>query len=146
MPAIAKRYHLSKWRDKISLDNAEAAGTYSTSLFVGDVVENFYILCLNAQMQLNHAALVAKGTIDEVAIFAREIVAKTLEYKASYVVLAHNHPGGTIAPSGNDNVLTSKVRNTLNSIDVKVLDHIIVAGDKFYSYAQRSRQHVDGYV
>jgi len=145
MPAIAKRYLQSKWGDKVTLVNAETAGEYTINLFAGDHIESFYVLCMDTRLRLNHVALIASGTIDEVPIFTRELVRKVLEYHATSVILAHNHPGGTTRPSLSDDAVTTKIRDALELINVPVIDHIIVAGDKYFSYAQRSRRHVEGY-
>jgi len=145
MPAISKCYLKSKWREKATLNAPAVAGEYAISLFVDEQVEIFYVLCLDTQLRLIREAQVAKGTLDEVPVFTRELVRKVLEYQASNVILVHNHPGGAITPSHNDNALTTRVKDALGLIDVPVTDHIIVAGDKFFSYAQRSRRHVDGY-
>jgi len=145
MPGIAKRYLRSKWSDKVVLSEAKIAGEYAISLFVGEPVEIFYVLCLDTQLRLNYVTQISKGTVDEVPVFTRELVRKALEYHAANVILAHNHPGGTITPSHNDNALTTRVKDALKLIDIPVIDHIIVAGDKYFSYAQRSRRHVDGY-
>jgi DNA repair protein RadC len=146
MPAVSKRYLSRKWSDKPTLGSAETAGNYAINLFVSDRVENFYVLCLDTRLRLNHVSHVAEGTIDEVPVFIRELVRKVFEYQAASVILVHNHPGGATTPSHNDNALTTRVRDALKLIDVPVTDHIIVAGNKYFSYAQRSRRHVDGYV
>ena len=145
MPAIAKRYLSRKWGDKVALKNHEAAGEYSMSLFIGEPVECFYVLCLDTGYRVIQNCLMARGTVDEVSVFIREIVRKVLECQATNIVLAHNHPGGTIRPSHDDNALTTKIRDALKLIDVSVNDHIIVADGKYYSYAQRGGMQVDGY-
>ena len=145
MPAIAKRYLHRKWGDKVTLRSPEAAGEYSISLFVGEQVECFYVLCLDTGGRVNQTCLMSRGTVDEVSVFIREIVRKVLEQQAASVILVHNHPGGTIRPSLEDNVLTTRARDALKLIDVSVNDHIIVADSKYYSYAQRGGKQVDGY-
>jgi len=145
MPAIAKRYLRSKWGAKVTLNNPEIAGEYAVSLFIGDQVESFYVLCLDTQRRLNHVSQIAKGTIDEVPVFTREIVRKVIEHQAVSVILTHNHPSGTIKPSLHDNFVTTRVKDALGLIDVPVIDHIVVAEDKYFSYAMRSSGHVSGY-
>ncbi|MCL2287326.1 MAG: DNA repair protein RadC [Firmicutes bacterium] len=145
MPAIAKRYLRSKWGSKVAINEPKTAGEYAIDLFVGEQVETFYVLCLDTQLRINRAAQIAKGTIDEVPVFTRELVRTVLDYHAANVILIHNHPGGSITPSHNDNALTTRVKDALKLINVPVIDHIIVAGDKYFSYAQRSSKHVDGY-
>ncbi len=76
------------------------------------------------------------GTIDGASVHPREIVRKALEHNAAAVILAHNHPSGIAEPSTADERLTSRVREALGLIDVRVLDHIIVGGDTTYSFAE----------
>ena len=145
MPAIAKRYMQDKWGEKVVLNNPSDAGNYAISLFLGEQVEVFYVLCLDIQRRLTHMSLIAKGTIDEVPVFVRDVVRSALDFNAIGVILAHNHPGGSTTPSNSDLDVTTRARDALATIDVPVLDHIIVANDKFFSFAQKSRKHVDGY-
>ena len=145
MPAIAKCYLRSKWGEKVELTSPEAAGEYAINLFVGEQVENFYALCMDTRLRINRACLISKGTVDEVSVFVRELVRKAIEYQAASIILVHNHPGGTIKPSLDDNAVTSRVRDALKLINVSVNDHIIVADGKYFSYAMRRSPHVDGY-
>ncbi|MCL2203204.1 MAG: DNA repair protein RadC [Defluviitaleaceae bacterium] len=144
MPAIAKRYFNKKWGEKIILDNPKTAGEYAQSLFVGLTCERFYVLSVDARNRLNHASLISQGTLDEAAIYPREVVKAAVHNQASAVILAHNHPGGTLKPSRGDLEVTRQIVTGLEFINVIVLDHIIVAGDAYYSFAQR-RQFVAGY-
>ena len=145
IPAIAKRYLGSKWGAKEILNSHELAGEYAISLFIGQQVEAFYVLCLDKKFRLIKCTKIASGTIDEVPIFIRELVHHVLQHNAAHVIFAHNHPGGTINPSLDDNVVTTRARESLTLINVPVTDHIIVAGDKYFSYAHRSPNHVDGF-
>jgi len=146
IPEIAKRYWRSKWGDKLTIDNPDIASEYAASLFLGgDQVESFYLISLDAGLRLNNVSLIARGTTDEVVVFTREVARKAIEHRAVSVILTHNHPGGTIAPSIADNNLTSKIKDALNMLDIMVLDHIVVAEDKYFSYAMRGSKFVDGY-
>ena len=78
-----------------------------------------------------------QGTIDGAAIYPREIVKATLEHKAAVVILSHNHPSGTSEPSEADKRITNRIIDSLNAIDVKVLDHLIVGGTSITSFAER---------
>jgi len=142
---ITKRYLQSKWADKPSLTNHELAGEYSISLLFGEQVECFYLLCLDTQKRLLRTIKAAAGTIDEVSIFTREIVKHVVENHAAYVILAHNHPGGSIVPSNEDRILTTTIANALDVVHVKIVDHIVVGGDKYYSFARRKDPPTTGY-
>jgi DNA repair protein RadC len=144
IPSLAALYLRTKWSQKIIINNEKVAGPYITSLFVDSTVESFYLLSLDAKFQLNHVSLIAEGTLNESAVYPREIVSEAIRHKACYVILAHNHPSGSMRPSQKDLDVTRKIIDGLGFIRIKVLDHIIVAGDKYYSFAAR-RQHVSGW-
>lgn len=137
VPQLARRYMLSRFKDKPLLDTVEKAGAYCIALFVGSVIEKMYVICLNNRMLLTGVQLVGEGTIDEMHFYAREIVKAIMQYKAVYVLLAHNHPSGMLAASANDIKATSAIIKALEHINVKVLDHIIVGGLDFYSFSQK---------
>jgi len=146
IPTLANRYYRSRWGEKIILDKVELAAEYAMNLFVGATVEHFYVLHLDAQRKLINKSLISKGVLDEVAVYPRKITQETLNNNASCVILTHNHPGGTSRPSAEDNETTRKIAEMLTSLGVKTLDHIIVAGDKYFSYAMRDRSRfVRGY-
>jgi len=144
IPALANRYYRSKWGRNVVLDNGKVAGSYVLDLFVGATVEQFYLLCLDAQRRLNKVTLLSSGTLDEAAVYLREVIRETLNSQASCVILTHNHPGGSMRPSTADLEVTRQIIEGLAFIGVDVLDHIIVAGDMYYSFAARGH-HVVGF-
>ncbi|MCL2199505.1 MAG: DNA repair protein RadC [Defluviitaleaceae bacterium] len=144
VPPLANRYFRNKWGDSVILDDAKISGKYAIDLFVGDTVEKFYALCLDKNYKLVNSALISEGTLDESAVYPREIVRAVIQNHAVSVILAHNHPGGTTRPSRNDLEVTRHISEAAELIGINVLDHIIVAGDTYYSFAAR-RQHVKGY-
>jgi len=145
VPQFAQMYLRSKWDTTAPiLEDVTQASQYALSLFVGHTRETFYVLCLNAKRKLNHCALISQGTIEETAVYMREIVDQSITHKATAVILAHNHPGGTPAPSAQDKMSTAKIKDALRPISIKVLDHIIVAGNQYYSFASNGVL-VEGY-
>jgi DNA repair protein RadC len=144
IPPLAGLYFRGKWSKKVVLDSEKEAGPYVISLFVDSTVESFYLLCLDVKRQLKHVSLINEGTINETAVYPREIVSEALRHQASAVILAHNHPGGTLRPSRRDMEVTAQIVEGMGFIGIKIMDHIIVAGDQYYSFAAR-RQHVAGY-
>ena len=145
VPALANRYYRSKWGQSVRLDSAQAAGEYAMDLFVGQTVERFYVLSLDSQLRLKNTALISEGTVDEAAVYPREVAKAAIQDKVTNVILTHNHPGGSLRPSRADAEVTRQVAEGLAYIGVKVLDHIIVAGDTYYSFAARG-QLVAGYL
>jgi DNA repair protein RadC len=144
IPALAGFYFKGKWGRKVVLNAPEVAGTYAISLFVDATIERFYLLCLDTNYQLRHISLVTEGTTNETAVYPREIVKEALLHNADAVILAHNHPGGSLRPSQKDVEVTRKIIEGLEFIEIKVIDHIIAAGDRYYSFSARE-QHVYGY-
>jgi DNA repair protein RadC len=137
IPSVFKRYSASKWGAKPSMDTSRRAGKYAVSLFIGETKEAFYMLCLDTQSRLIHPVLVSRGTLDETHLYPRQIVETALKYNAASVILTHNHPAASLSPSKNDIVATTKIINALDPINVAVVDHIIVAADKYFSFSEK---------
>lgn len=135
MPSIARRYFKDRWGDKPQLNSTTKAGEYLVSLFAGRSYELFYIICLDAQNRVNHAALVHEGTIDQATVYPRLVVEAALRHQSHSVLISHNHPGGTLRPSAADIEVTKLIKSALEPISIRVLDHIIVAGDRYFSFA-----------
>ena len=136
IPSLARRYFKGKWGNKPVLSSSSKAGEYAVSLFTGRTYEVFYLICLDAQNRVNHAALVHEGTINEAPVYPRLIVENALRHQANSVILAHNHPGGSLKPSDADIKVTKNIKSALEAISIKVYDHIIVAGDQYVSLLQ----------
>lgn len=137
IPSLARRYFKGKWGNKPVLNSSCKAGEYAISLFAGRTYEAFFVICLDSQNRVNHAALVHEGTINEAPVYPRLIVETALRYQANSVILAHNHPGGSLQPSNADINITKKISVALEAISINVVDHIIVAGDKYMSFAEK---------
>lgn len=136
IPELARKYMLLKHGKKPVLDSPAKAGEYITKLFIGRNYEAFYVCCLNSQNQLNYAALVHEGTINEAPVYPRLIVETALRHQANSVILAHNHPGGSLRPSAADIEVTRRIYEALKAISIKVVDHIIASGNNYFSFAE----------
>jgi DNA repair protein RadC len=99
--------------------------------------EVFAVLFLDVQNRLLAMEELFRGTLTQTSVYPREVVLRALHHQASAVVLAHNHPSGTVQPSRADEMLTQNLKTTLALIDVRVLDHIIVAPGEALSMAER---------
>ncbi|HHW47018.1 MAG TPA: DNA repair protein RadC [Clostridiaceae bacterium] len=137
IPSLARRYLKGKWGNKPVLNSSAKAGEYAVSLFAGRIYEAFFVICLDTQNRVNYAALVHEGTINEAPVYPRLIVETVLRHQANSVILAHNHPGGSLLPSNADIEITKKIAAAIEAISIKVIDHIIVAGDKYFSFAEK---------
>jgi DNA repair protein RadC len=103
----------------------------------GEPIEVFCVLFLDAQNQAIAFDKLFTGTLTQTSVYPREVVRAALAHRASAVVLAHNHPSGTVQPSRADEALTRILKDTLALVDVRVLDHVIVGGDKALSMAEK---------
>jgi len=134
---LSRRYLRQKWGNRPVLNSSTLAGNYAVSLFAGRVYECFFVICLDAQNRVNHAALVHEGTINEAPVYPRIIVETALRHKANSIILAHNHPGGSLRASSADTDVTRKICQAMKPIAIHVADHIIVAGDRYLSFAEQ---------
>ena len=137
LPHIFSRYEKSKWSERPLMDTSKKAGAYISTLFTGAENESMYLMCLDTRQRLLNSVLISTGTIDEATIYPRNIVRAALKYNAASVIIAHNHPSGNLIPSKGDISATTTIVNALTSIDVKVVDHIIVAGRNYYSFSEK---------
>ena len=99
--------------------------------------EVFLVLYLSVQNRLIAAEEMFRGSLTQTSVYPREIVKSALTKNAAAVVLAHNHPSGGPLPSRADEALTQTLKSALALIDVRVLDHFIVAGTELTSLAER---------
>lgn len=105
--------------------------------FAGQQYETFVVLFLDAQNRLIEAQQLFRGTLTQTSVYPREVVKEALKQNAAAVILAHNHPSGVAEPSRADELLTSSLQQALSLVDVRVLDHFIVAGPTALSLAER---------
>lgn len=99
--------------------------------------EVFAILFLDSQHRLIEYSEMFRGTIDSASVYPREVVKEALRLNAAAVIISHNHPSGNPEPSNADKALTQRLKETLALVDVRTLDHIIVAGVDTSSFAER---------
>jgi DNA repair protein RadC len=97
--------------------------------------EIFAVVFLNRANKINHFEIVSEGGITGTIADPRIILKKALEEDAVSIILCHNHPSGSLKPSRADEELTAKIKEAARYLDIKVLDHIIVSADGYYSFA-----------
>ncbi len=98
--------------------------------------EVFAGLFLDAQNRLIAAEELFRGTLTQTAVYPREVARRALELNSAALILAHNHPSGVAEPSAADRLLTQALKAALSQLDVPVLDHLIVAGNRCFSFAE----------
>lgn len=99
--------------------------------------EEFHVYFLNNQHRLIKAEKMFTGTIDGAAVYPREIVKRALQLNAAALILVHNHPSGVREASQSDIAITKRIKEAVGTVDIRVLDHIIVASDEPVSFAER---------
>ena len=99
--------------------------------------EVFTVLFLDNRHRMIECLEMFRGTIDGASVHPREVVKDALQRNAAAVILSHNHPSGVAEPSQADELITSRLRDALALVDVRVLDHIIIAGGQTLSLAER---------
>ena len=97
----------------------------------------FTCLYLDNQHRVVKLEELFSGTIDGAAVYPREVVKRCLRHNAAAVIFAHNHPSGVAEPSQADIAITRRLAAALNTIDVRVLDHIVVGRNEAVSFAER---------
>ena len=101
--------------------------------------EVFALICLNAQRKVIAFEILEEGTVSQSNVSPRKVVECAIRHNASQVILAHNHPAGTLCASETDRILTARLCDLLEGMDIMVVDHIIAThGDKYLSMADSS--------
>jgi DNA repair protein RadC len=136
MPALARVYFLDKWGTRPCLGSLEELGEYAAAMFIGVNYEEFVLLCLDSKLRLKTRCTVHKGTVNQTPAYPRLFVEAALKYKAQNVVIAHNHPNLSPTPSLEDVEATRSITKALEAIDINVVDHVIVAGNRYISMTQ----------
>jgi DNA repair protein RadC len=104
---------------------------------IGRDHEVFVVVLLDAQNRVLACEELFRGTLTQTNVYPREVVKCALARNAAAVILAHNHPSGIAEPSHADEVLTQSLKQALALVDIRVLDHFIVAGNAALSFAER---------
>lgn len=118
------------------LTSPDITGTYLKTKLRGLEHEVFVCLFLDNQHRVIEYEELFRGTIDGTSVYPREVVKRCLALNAAAVIFAHNHPSGIAAPSFADRQITNKLKEALDLIDVRVLDHFIIGDGESYSFAE----------
>lgn len=105
--------------------------------FAGQPHESFAVMYLDARQALIAFEELFRGTLTQTSVYPREVMKRALQHNAAGLVIAHNHPSGSVEPSHADKLLTTTLGAAVAMMDVRVVDHIIVAGAKSLSFAQQ---------
>ncbi len=136
---MSTRYLAEKMQNGEALTSSQATRDYLTSELRHESREVFAVMFLDNQHQILKFDRLFFGTIDAAAVYPRVVVEQALKHQAAAVILAHNHPSGVAEASIADKQITKRLEQALNLIDIRVLDHIIVAGNQCYSFAEHGQ-------
>jgi len=137
IPQVSRRYMISRSisGDDIHLTDSKSAGRFIVPFFYGEREETVYMVCLDAKCKVINCRLMFRGEVNSANVSMRKIVENALAYKATSVILAHNHPSGIAIPSREDERTTERVMDALRAVDITLADHIVVADEDFVSMA-----------
>lgn len=134
---LARRHYGEELRSGPALDSPAAICQFLVARLRDQPYELFCCLHLDVRHRLIAFEELFRGTIDGASVHPREVVRQTLARNSAAVILAHNHPSGIPEPSHADELITQRLRDALALVDVRVLDHLIVGGDRCMSFAER---------
>ena len=133
---LARRALAQQLREREVFGSPQAVKHYLQLHLAAKAHEVFAVLFLDSQNRLIALEELFRGTLTQTSVYPREVVLRALHHHAAAVVLAHNHPSGSVQPSRADEALTRTLKTTLALIDVRVLDHVIVAPGAALSMAE----------
>jgi DNA repair protein RadC len=134
---LVRRMLVEETRRECVLTSPAAVRDYLRLLFRGKEYESFVLLYLDSQNRLIASEELFRGTLSQTSVYPREIVKRALANNCAAVICAHQHPSGVAEPSRADELLTSALKQALALVDVRVLDHMVVAGHAVVSFAER---------
>lgn len=133
---LSRRSLREELRTRDALQSPSAVRDYLALWLRDRGFEVFAGLFLDSQNRLIAAEELFRGTLTQTAVYPREVARRALELNSAAIILAHNHPSGVAEPSAADRMLTDALRTALRPLDIPVLDHLIVAGNRCYSFAE----------
>ena len=134
---LVRRSLIEPMRQRDALTSPASVRDYLRMTLTGRDYEVFMVLFLDAQHRVLESEEMFRGTLTQTSVYPREVVKRSLVNNAAAVIFAHNHPSGVAQPSHADELLTRSLKEALALVDVKVLDHFIVAGSAVMSFAER---------
>ena len=136
---LARRAMLEEIRSGETLASPRAVKDYLRLSFSGKSFESFHVLFLDVKNRLIDSKELFRGTLTHTSVYPREVVKEALACNAASVMLAHNHPSGTPDPSESDLRLTRALVQALALVDIRILDHFVVAGHQVHSFAEHGQ-------
>jgi DNA repair protein RadC len=134
---LARRTSSEELKRGPVLVSSHAVNRFLQSQFAGEQSESFIGLFLDVQHRLIACERMFQGTLTRTCVYPREVARLALAHNAAAVIFAHNHPSGSPQPSAMDKALTAQLKQLMQTIEVAMLDHVIVCGTRFWSFREK---------
>ncbi|MEY3650882.1 MAG: protein associated with replication fork, possible repair protein [Pseudomonadota bacterium] len=134
---MSRRALAEEIKHQDALSSPEKVSDYLRLKLGGQEREVFVVLFLDAQNRVQSQETLFEGTLTQTSVYPREVVKRALYHNAASVIFAHNHPSGIAEQSRADELITQALKKALDLVDIRVLDHFIVAGHQTMSFAER---------
>jgi len=117
------------------LSGSQKVADHLSTYLNGRSKETFAVIYLNGRNAVIDTFVMFEGTVNQAVVYPREIIKCALLFSAVAVIVGHNHPSGQIKPSGDDRAITRKIKQACEVMDMRFLDHVIIAGGEWFSFA-----------
>lgn len=131
-----RTYLAQKMKERDVLSSPDAVLDFVRLTLSGLKHETFMVIYINVKNEVIDHTFLQEGAVDNVAVYPRRIIESALSHHASAVILVHNHPSGNPSPSNEDKELTREIAQAASTLDIRVLDHIIVGKDGYFSFME----------
>lgn len=132
---LGRRRHASMPLEKTVIRTSRDIAEYVRTMIKDYGYEVFAVVFLNQANRINHFEIISKGGITGTVADPRVILKKALDAEATAIILCHNHPSGNLKPSRADEDLTAKIKEAARYLDIKVIDHLIVSEQGYFSFS-----------
>jgi DNA repair protein RadC len=132
---LGRRRQVGEGMELSEISNSKTAAAILIPLMSDLSQEKFCLLCLSAGNKLLHYEFVSSGGLTSTIVDPKLIFKIAIQYLASKVIIAHNHPSGNLKPSASDKAVTEKILNGTKTLDLHLMDHLIIADNKYFSFA-----------
>ncbi len=141
IPQLSRVYNTKRLED-VCIDSTEKAGRFLLPRFIGRNEETVFMVCIDSKCRVLGTTLLHEGSVNSADINIRKLIETALRFNAVGVILAHNHPGGVALPSPEDLNTTYRIKNAIEPVGIKFIDHIIVADGDFVSLADSGNMSI----
>ena len=132
---LGRRKKLADFEEKSKINGSTDAFNLIYPNFEDIKIEEFWVIYLNRSNRVIEKKKISQGGISGTVTDIKIIIKMAVELLASSIIICHNHPSGNLSPSKSDNEITLKIKEAANFLDIKLLDHLIVSDNKYYSFA-----------